>query len=88
MNRVQFRATAWVDSRLLRFEPVLRQPRLRVIITGAEPETLGSVIRLDTARPGLRVSAPLQLEWADSHREAIIDHAQRTWAEITRECDG
>ncbi|MEV3937433.1 hypothetical protein AB0K52_15825 [Glycomyces sp. NPDC049804] len=88
MNRVQFRATAWVDGRLLRFEPVLKQPRLRVIISGAEPVTLGSVIELDTARPSLRVSAPLHVEWADEHHETIIDHAQRVRAEITRECDG
>lgn len=88
MNRVQFMATAWVDGRLLRFEPVLKQPRLRVIITGSDPETLGSAVWLDTARPVLRISAPLQVEWADQHCEAIIDHAQRIWAEITRECDG
>ena len=88
MNRVESMATAWVDGRLLLFEPVLKQPRLRVIITGAEPETLGSVIGLDTAQPSLRVSAPLQLEWADEHHEAIIAHAGRIRAEITRECDG
>lgn len=88
MNRLQFIATAWVDGRLLRFEPVLKQPRLRVIITGPEPEPLGSVIRLDTDQAGLRVSAPLHVEWANEHHEAIIASAHRIWADITRECDG
>lgn len=88
MNGLQFIAAAWVDGRLLRFEPVLRQPRLRIILTGAEPETLGSVIRLDSAEPGLRVSAPLHVEWAREHHEAIVAHAVRVWGEITRECEG
>ncbi|MDN3240727.1 hypothetical protein [Glycomyces tritici] len=88
MNRLQFIATAWVDGRLLRFEPVLKQPRLRVIITGPEPEPLGSVIRLDTTEAGLRVSAPLHVEWATDHHEPIIAHAQRVWATITHECNG
>lgn len=88
MNRLQFIATAWVDGRLLRFEPVLRQPRLRVIITGTEPEALGSVIGLGTDDVGLRVSAPLHVEWAGEHCEAIVSRAQRVWAEITRECGG
>ncbi|MFC3494526.1 hypothetical protein [Glycomyces rhizosphaerae] len=88
MNRLQFMATAWVDGRLLRFEPVLKQPRLRVILTGTEPQTLGSVISLDTDQAGLRVSAPLHAEWANEQHEAIIAHARRIWAEITRECDG
>lgn len=88
MNRLQFIATAWVDGRLLRFEPVLKQPRLRVIITGRTPEPLGSVIRLDSTEPGLRVSAPLHVEWAVEHCEVIVDRATRVWAEITRECDG
>lgn len=88
MNRLQFMATAWVDSRLLRFEPVLKQPRLRVILTGTEPESLGSIIGLDTDQAGLRVSAPLHVEWANEHHETIIAHARQVWAEITRECDG
>jgi hypothetical protein len=88
VNRLQFIATAWVDGRLLRFEPVLQQPRLRVIITGAEPVALGSVIGLGTDHVGLRVSAPLHVEWAGDQHEAIVSHAQRIWTEITRECDG
>ncbi|THV26797.1 hypothetical protein [Glycomyces paridis] len=85
---MQFKALVWVDGRRLRFEPVLKQPRLRVILTGAEPVALGSVIRLDTGEPGLRVSAPLHVEWATEHLEAIVRHAADVWAEITHECEG
>ncbi|MFC3493017.1 hypothetical protein [Glycomyces rhizosphaerae] len=88
MNRLQFIAAAWVDGRRLRFEPVLQQPRLRVIFTGSEPEALGSVIELDTTGPGLRVSAPLHVEWAVEHYEVIVDQAVWVWGEITGERDG
>jgi hypothetical protein len=80
-------ASTWVDGRRLRFEPVLQQPRLRVILTGPTSEALGSVIGLDTSEPGIRVSAPLHVEWATAHREAIIGRAVLVWAAITGECE-
>jgi hypothetical protein len=42
------------------------------------------VIRLDTDEPGLRVCAPLEVEWAAANAEAIVAEAVRVWASITR----
>ncbi|THV40873.1 hypothetical protein [Glycomyces buryatensis] len=43
-------------------------------------EALGSVIGLNTAEPGLRVSAPLHVEWATANLDAIVAQAVRIWA--------
>lgn len=90
MNGTQYLATAWIDDHLLRFTAIPFQPRLRITFGGidTQPEALGSVIWLDTGSPGLRVSAPLHVEWATLHSEAIIEEATRIWTEVRRDCDG
>jgi hypothetical protein len=90
VNGVHYIATAWIDERLLRFTAIPFQARLRITFggIGAQLEALGSVIGLDTVEPGLRVSAPLHVEWASLHSDAIIDEAVRIWAEIRRDCEG
>jgi hypothetical protein len=77
-----------IGDRHLVYEAIFCQHRLRVTFAGTEPEALGSVIYLDTDLPGLRISSPLNVEWAALHHEAIINEAKRLWASSLRECDG
>jgi hypothetical protein len=90
VNGAHYLATAWIDEYLLRFTAIPFQARIRITFSGNGnlPEALGSVIGLDTDAPGLRVSAPLYVEWATIHSEAIIAEAVRIWAEVRRDCDG
>ena len=79
---------AEVGGRNLVFAAIFCQHRLRVTLPGAEPEALGSVVYLDTDRPGLRISAPCHAEWAAFHHKAIIEAAEHIWIVAVRECDG
>lgn len=90
MTYAAFTATALVDGRRLHFEVIAVQARLRVTLADPweESEVLGSVIRLDTAQPGLRVAAPLQVEWATAHSGLIVAEAVKVWSAVTRACDG
>jgi hypothetical protein len=81
-------ARAVISERHLFFEAIFCQHRLRVTFSNTEPAILGSVVYLDTAEPGLRVSEPLHVEWAVHNHEAIINEAKRIWAVAIRECDG
>ncbi|THV41410.1 hypothetical protein [Glycomyces buryatensis] len=81
-------ARSWIDGKLLRFDTIPFQARLRITLPGEDPEALGSVIRLDTDDPGLRVCAPLHVEWGREHCDAIVAEAVRVWATIVRECSG
>jgi hypothetical protein len=85
-----YTATAVVDGRRLHFEAMVLQARLRVTLADPweESDVLGSVIHLDTATPGLRVAAPLQLEWARTHSEVIVSEAVSVWKSVTRVCNG
>ena len=92
MARTYYLGTAWVGDHRLSYEAVLRQPRLRITMTGPalgqQGTVLGSVVALDTDAPGLRVSAPLHLEWATANSEAIVSEAVRIWSAVQRDCDG
>jgi hypothetical protein len=90
VNGTHILATAWIDEHLLRFTAIPFQARLRITFGGIDTQTeaLGSVIGLDTDTPGLRVSAPLHVEWATLHSAAILTEAARIWAEVRRDCDG
>lgn len=90
MTYAAFTATALVDGRRLHFEAIVVQARLRVTLADPweESEVLGSVIRLDTDTPGLRVAAPLQVEWASAHSERIVAEAVSVWSSVVRACDG
>ncbi|THV22044.1 hypothetical protein [Glycomyces paridis] len=90
MSFDSFVATVLVDGRRLHFAAIVPQARLRVTLADPweESEVLGSVIRLDTGEPGLRVAAPLQVEWANLHADRIITEATRVWASVTRHCSG
>jgi hypothetical protein len=80
-----------IDGRRLYFEAYPAQARFRVTMAhvwAGKAEALGSVIRLDTDKPGLRVCAPLEVEWAAENAEAIVAEAVRVWASVTRNCDG
>lgn len=79
---------AWIGGRFLRFDASFCQARIRVTFAGAETRAVGSVIYLDTAEPALRISSPIDAEWAGMHCVAIIQQAERTWAEALRDCDG
>ncbi|MCC3763937.1 hypothetical protein K3N28_12765 [Glycomyces sp. TRM65418] len=84
-------AVAVIGGRRLYFEAFPLQARFRVTMAYAwaeRTEALGSVIRLDTGEPGLRVCAPLEVEWAARHAEAIVSEAVRIWASITRDGEG
>jgi hypothetical protein len=85
-----YTATVLVDGRRLHYEVMVPQARLRVTL--ADPwegsEVIGSVIYLDREKPGLRVSAPLQIEWATAHEELIVAEAVRVWDAVTRACNG
>lgn len=119
-DQVRVNANAWIGGRLLRFDAIFCQNRLRITMAdsadpaevdsegktkgktrgkgkargeadgGASvvPEALGSVVYLDTDRPGLRISASLHVEWAAKHCGAIIAEAERIWSVVVRECDG
>jgi hypothetical protein len=90
VNGTHYLATAWIGEHLLRFTAIPFQARVRITFsgTGTQPEALGSVIGLDTDAHGLRVSAPLYVEWATIHSGAIIAEAVRIWAKVRRDCDG
>jgi hypothetical protein len=90
VNGTRYLATAWIDEYLLRFTAIPFQARVRITFSGNGnlPEALGSVIGLNTDEPGLRVSAPLYVEWASIHSQAIIAEAVRIWAEVRRDCGG
>ena len=79
---------AWIGGRFLRFDASFCQARIRVTVDGIGSAAVGSVIYLDTSEPALRVSSPLDAEWAGSHCEAIIRQTERIWVEAVRECDG
>jgi hypothetical protein len=83
------RALAVIGSRRLYFEAIPSQFRVRITMAAAETtEALGSVIKFDTDEPGLRVCAPLEVEWATVNAEEIVAEAIRVWETITRHCDG
>jgi hypothetical protein len=92
VSATHYVGAALVDDRRLRFDAVVYQARLRITLTGPgigqQGDTLGSVFALDTETPGLRVSAPLHLEWATNHCEEIVSEAVRIWAAVQRDCDG
>lgn len=79
---------AWIGGRFLRFDASFCQARIRVTFAGTETYAVGSVIYLDQEEPALRVSSPIDAEWAGMHHEAIIEQAKGIWAVALRECDG
>jgi hypothetical protein len=81
---------AVIGGRRLYFAAIPSQSRFRITMARAwelKTEPLGSVIRLDTDEPGLRVCAPLEVEWADKHAEKIISEAVSVWRSISRDCE-
>jgi hypothetical protein len=81
---------AVIGGRRLYFAAIPAQVRFRVTMARAwemQTEPLGSVIRLDTDTPGLRVCAPMEVEWADKHAEKIISEAVSVWRSIMRDCE-
>lgn len=82
---------AAIGGRRLYFEAYLPQARFRIMMAyvwAGKAEALGSVIKLDTEEPGLRVCAPLEVEWAAKHADEIVAEAARVWDSITRYCEG
>lgn len=80
-----------IEERRLYFEAYPFQARFRVTmahVRAGKTESLGSVIRLDTDEPGLRVCAPLEVEWAARNADVIVAEAVQVWESITRNCDG
>ncbi|MEU5155296.1 hypothetical protein [Glycomyces sp. NPDC021274] len=78
---------AVIGGRRLYFAALPSQARFRITMARAweqRTEPLGSVIRLDTDEPGLRVCAPLEVEWADKHAERIVAEAVSVWKSIAR----
>jgi hypothetical protein len=88
LDRTYAVGKAWIGERFLRFDASFCQARIRVTFAGTETKAVGSVIYLDTEEPALRVSSPLDAEWAGVNCAAIIEQAKRIWAEALRECDG
>ncbi|MBO3735614.1 hypothetical protein [Glycomyces niveus] len=82
--------TAVIGGRRLYFQAIPSQARFRITMARAwerRTEALGSVIRLGTAEPGLRVCAPMEVEWAEQHAQNIVAEAVSIWASITRGCE-
>jgi hypothetical protein len=82
---------AVIGNRRLYFEAFPSQCRFRIMMAhvwAGKAEALGSVIKLDTAEPGLRVCAPMEVEWAAKYAEAIVAEAVGIWDSITRGCEG
>ncbi|GAA2140048.1 hypothetical protein [Glycomyces algeriensis] len=82
---------AVIGGRRLYFAAIPSQARFRITMARAwEQRTgpLGSVIRLDTDSPGLRVCAPMEVEWADKHAERIVAEAVSVWRSIARGREG
>jgi hypothetical protein len=82
---------AVIGGRRLYYEAFPSQARFRITMARAweqKIEALGSVIGLDTAAPGLRVCAPLELEWAAQNAEEIVTEAVKVWDSITRHREG
>ncbi|MEV3938346.1 hypothetical protein AB0K52_20510 [Glycomyces sp. NPDC049804] len=81
---------AVIGGRRLYFQAIPAQARFRITMARAwerRTDALGSVIRLGTAEPGLRVCAPMEVEWAERHAEKIIAEAVSIWGSITRGCE-
>ena len=81
---------AVIGGRRLYFAAFPSQARFRITMARAwesKTEPLGSVIRLDTDQPGLRVCAPMEVEWAEKHAEKIIAEAVSVWRSVTRDCE-
>ncbi|MDA1361704.1 hypothetical protein O1R50_18900 [Glycomyces luteolus] len=81
---------AVIGGRRLYFQAFPAQARFRITMARAweqRTEALGSVIRLGTAKPCLRVCAPLEVEWAEKHAERIIAEAVSVWKSISRGCE-
>jgi hypothetical protein len=81
---------AVIGGRRLYFAAFPSQARFRITMARAwelKTEPLGSVIRLDTDEPGLRVCAPMEVEWANRHAEKIIAEAVSVWRSIARDCE-
>jgi hypothetical protein len=81
---------AVIGGRRLYFAALPSQARFRITMARAwemKTEPLGSVIRLETGEPGLRVCAPMEVEWADKHAEKIISEAVSVWRSIIRDCE-
>jgi hypothetical protein len=81
---------AVIGGRRLYFQAIPAQARFRITMARAwerRTEVLGSVIRLGTAEPGLRVCAPMEVEWAEQHSQNIVAEAVSIWASITRGCE-
>lgn len=90
-DRESVQAVAVIGGRRLYFEAIPAQARFRITMAhvwAGSVEALGSVIRLDTDEPGLRVCAPLEVEWAARHMEEIVAVAVGVWADMTRDCEG
>lgn len=88
-NGYQFAAV--IGGRRLYYEAFPSQARFRIMMARAweqKTEALGSVIRLDTVAPGLRVCAPQDVEWADQHAEKIIAEAVSVWKFLALDCEG
>jgi hypothetical protein len=82
---------AVIGNRRLYFEAIPAQCRFRVTMAhvwAGKAEALGSVIRLDTDEPGLRVCAPMEVEWATRYAEKVVAEAVMIWGSITRGCEG
>lgn len=85
-----FHFAAVIGGRRLYFQAIPSQARFRITMARAwemKTEALGSVIRLGTAEPGLRVCAPMEVEWAEQHAQHIVAEAVSIWASITRGCE-
>lgn len=81
---------AVIGGRRLYFQAIPPQARFRITMARAwerRTESLGSVIRLGTPEPGLRVCAPMEVEWAEQHAQNIVAEAVSIWASITRGCE-
>ncbi|MFC3493284.1 hypothetical protein [Glycomyces rhizosphaerae] len=86
-----YRFAAVIGGRRLYYEAFPSQARFRITMARAweqRTEALGSVIRLDTIAPGLRVCAPTEVEWANQHAEKIIAEAVSVWKFLSRGCEG
>lgn len=81
---------AVIGGRRRYFAASLPQARFRITMAHAWEQTtepLGSVIRLDTDEPGLRICAPAEVEWSEKHAEKIIAVAVSVWKSIMRGCE-
>lgn len=71
--------TELVDGKTVQFSWPIGQDRLRLVLCGAQPPVIGSVIGLDGPEPKLVASEPANAQWAATQAAPLVAAAAALW---------